>query len=407
MPYTALDTIRQPLLVTKVITALSRFSKLIMKNLKYVGLAFAASLVCVILWFHSLPSHAAQPRVQLQTDLPLSQAVPNETPIQITLQAVDVTGKPLSNAQFQLELFTPAKTPWFTSDFPIVEGTQLLELSAKAVSGKLEFEQVMPIRGNYTLKVQVIPLAGAFEPFEQLLQLSVPERFVKYKNAAILIGILILTGVGSGWIIGEHQIVQDGEIAPQSVRLLLSAVIVVAIAVLLFVNISAEFASAHSHGHTQAAISSSMQHSQDLEMRLSGDQQATVGQLASQTIQVVNAKTGNPEANVAVNAKTTELENDKPIFVYQGRTDDQGKITWNEQFFDGAPHQVIAEATLPNKTTLQVSHKVEVEGIAPPLHVRLISLGYYTGIFVLSLLTGIWLHRRSSRSVSLSLKSNG
>jgi hypothetical protein len=370
-----------------------------MKNLKYVGLACAASLACVILWLHSLPSHASQPSIQLQTEPPLSQAVPDETLARITLQAVDATGQPLSNAQFQLQLFTPAKTPWFTSDFPIVEGTQLLELKGEAPRGKLEFEQVMPIRGNYTLKVEVIPLvAGAFEPFEQLLQLAVPERFVKYRNAAILIGILILTGVGSGLVIGGHQIVQDGEIAPQSVRLLLSAVTVVAIAVLLFVNISAEFASAHNHGHTQAVISPSVQRSQDLEIRLSGDQQATVGQLSNQTIQVVNAKTGNPEANVMVNVKTIALEDNKPIFGYQSRTDEQGKITWQQQFFDGAPHQVVAEVTSPNQAKLQVSHEVEVEGIEPPLYIRLISLGYYTGIFVLSLLAGLGLHRRSSRS---------
>jgi len=373
-----------------------------MKKLQYVGLAFAASLVCVILWFHSLPSQASQSRVELQTEPPLSQVVPDETLTWIRLQAVDSTGQPLSNAQFQLQLFTPAKTPWFTSDFPIVEGTQLLELNAKAPTGKLEFEQLMPIRGSYTLKVQVISLvAGAFEPFEQLLQLSVPERFVKYENAAILVGILIFTGVSSGLVIRGNQTVQDGEIAPQSAKLLLSVVTVVAIAVLLFVNISAEFASAHGHGHTQAASSPSMQRSQDLKIHLSGDQQTTVGQLSNQTIQVINTKTGNPEANVLVNAKTIALEDNKLVFGYQDKTDDQGRITWNEQFFDGAPHQVVAEVTLPNKATLQVSHEVEVEGIAPPLYVRLISLGYYTGIFVLSLLIGIWLHRRSFRSVSL------
>lgn len=372
-----------------------------MKNLKYVGLALAASLICVVLWFHPLPSHATQPSVRLQTEPPLSQAVPDGTPIRVALQAVDAIGQPLSNAQLQLQLITPAKTPWFTSDFPIVEGTQLLELSAEAPSGKLEFEQVMPIRGNYALKVQVAPLvAGAFEPFEQSLQLSVPERFVKYRNAAILIGILIFAGVGSGLIIGGRQIVQAGEIAPQPVRLLLSAATVVAIAVLLFVNISAEFVSAHDHGETQAAMSPSVQRSQDLEIRLSGDQQAIVGQLSSQTVQVINATTGNPEANVIVNAKTIALEDNKQIFGYQGETDNQGKISWNEQFFDGAPHQVVAEIVSASRTVLQVSHEVEVEGIEPPLSVRLISLGYYTGIFVLSLLAGIWFHRRSSRPVS-------
>jgi len=374
-----------------------------MKNLKYVGLSLTASLFCALLWFNLLPSHASAPTIQLQTEPPLSQVIPDEEPVLISLQAVDATGKSLSDAKFQLQLSTPRKTPWFTSDFPIVEGTELLGLEKKSPDGKVEFEQVMPIRGNYTLKVQVTPLAaGTFESFDQSLQLSVPENAVKYRNAAILISILIFAGVISGWIIGGNQTVQEGEIAPQPIRLLLSAATVVAIVVLLSVNISAELASAnHHHEETQISATPSVQRSQDLEIRLSGDRQATVGQLANQTIQVVNAKTGNPEANVVVNAKSIALEDNKQMFAYQSRTNEQGKLAWNEQFFDGAPHQVVAEITRANGTALQVSHEVEVEGIEPPLYIRFISLGYYTGIFVLSLLAGILFHRRSSRSVTL------
>jgi hypothetical protein len=400
--------VRRQLPVTKKFTVLSRLREFVMKNLKYVGLALTASVVCVFLWFHSLPSHASESTVRLQTEPSLSQVVPDEAPVRISLQAVDAAGQPLSDVQFQLQLLTPGKTPWFTSDFPIVEGTKLLELGAKAPDGKVEFEQVMPIRGSYTLKAQVTPLAaGAFESFEQSIQLSVPENTVKYRNAAILIGILILAGVSSGWVIGGDQGVQDGEVAPQSVRLLLSAATVVAIIVLLFVNISAELASAHGSGEThhgsgetQVSATPSVQRSQDLEIRLSGDRQATVGQLANQTIQVVNSKTGSPEANVVVNVKSIALEDNKQMFAYLGKTNDQGKLAWNEQFFDGAPHQVVAEVTPSNGTAFQVSHEIEVEGIAPPLYIRFISLSYYTGIFVLSLLTGIWFHRRSFRCVS-------
>jgi hypothetical protein len=392
--------VRRQLPVTKKFTVLSRLREFVMKNLKYVGLALVASLVCVFLWFNSLPSHASEPTVQLQTEPSLSQVVPDEAPVRISLQAIDATGQPLSDVQFQLQLLTPGKTPWFTSDFPIVEGTKLLELGARSPDGKVKFEQVMPIRGSYTLKAQVTPLtAGAFESFEQSIQLSVPENTVKYRNAAILIGILILAGVSSGWVVGGDQAVQDGEVAPRSIRLLLSAATIVAIAVLLFVNISAELASAEHHGgEMQTSATPSVQQSQDLEIRLSGDRQATVGQLANQTIQVVNSKTVSPEANVVVNVKSIALEDNKQMFAYQGRTNDQGKLAWNEQFFDGAPHQVVAEVTPSNGTALQVSHEIEVEGIEPPLYIRFISLGYYTGIFVLSLLTGIWLHRCSSRS---------
>ncbi|MGV2828670.1 hypothetical protein [Myxosarcina sp. GI1(2024)] len=54
----------------------------------------------------------------------------------------------MTDANLKVGIFTPAKTPWFTSDFPIVEGTELLSLEAIASQGNPEFEQVLPIRGN-------------------------------------------------------------------------------------------------------------------------------------------------------------------------------------------------------------------------------------------------------------------
>jgi hypothetical protein len=388
-----------------------------MKNLKYACLTLLVSSFCVFVWLGILPSQAAQPAVQLHTEPALSSVVPDEAPVRITLQAVDATGKALSDVRFNLQLLTPAKTPWFTSDFPIVEGTTLLEMDVETANGTLEFEQVMPIRGQYALKAQVTPqVSGAFEPFEQSLMLSVPENLVKYKNAAILAGILLVAGFGSGWIVGGDQVVQSDEIAPQNVRFLLSGATMVAIAALLIVNISAELpahsqgeahshSEAHSHGeaHGETAVSSpaSIQRSPNLEIRMSGEQQATVGQLANQSVQVINVKTQQPEAKLAVEVKTVALEDGKQMFAYRGTTDSQGQITWQEQFFDGAPHQVTATIAGSNEAVLQASQDVEVEAIAPPIYIRLISLSYYTGIFVISLLTGIWLHRRSSHQATL------
>jgi hypothetical protein len=395
-----------------------------MKNLKYACLTLLVSSFCVFVWLGILPSQAAQPAVQLHTEPALSSVVPDEAPVRITLQAVDATGKALSDVRFNLQLLTPAKTPWFTSDFPIVEGTTLLEMDVETANGTLEFEQVMPIRGQYALKAQVTPqVSGAFEPFEQSLMLSVPENLVKYKNAAILAGILLVAGFGSGWIVGGDQVAQADEIAPQNVRFLLSGATMVAIAALLIVNISAELpghshgevyghgeahGQAHSHGETAVASPAPIlpspapiQRSPNLEIRMPSEQQATVGQLASQTVQVINLKTQQPEAKLAVEVKTVALEDGKQMFAYRGTTDSKGQITWKEQFFDGAPHQVTATIASSNEAVLQASQDVEVEAIAPPIYIRLISLSYYTGVFVISLLTGIWLHKRSAHQATL------
>ena len=371
-----------------------------MKNLRYGLLALVVGTACVLIGLSDLPAQAMQPSVQLQTEPALNQAVPNESPVQFKLQAVDAQGKALSAVRFDVQLFTPDKSPWFTSDFPMVEGTTLLALETQAADGTLAFAQTLPIRGQYALKAQVSPtVPGAFEPFDQVLSFAVPENAVKYRNAAILAGILMIAGLGSGWIIGGDRAVPPDEVLPQSVRLLLSGMSLVAIAALLFVNISAELHPAHSHGEVQIEPNTVLQSAKAIEIRLSGDQQATVGQLASQTIQVVNPKTGNPAANLAVEIQTVALERQQPVFNYVAKTDSQGEITWKTQFFDGAVHQIVAKVVDPNTPStapLQVSHMVEVEAIEPPLYIRLISLSYCTGLFVLSLLIGRLWHRHTA-----------
>jgi hypothetical protein len=341
-------------------------------------------------------SVASSPTVELQTNPPLEEVIPNQTPATLTLKVLDAQRKPLPDANLSLQLLTPQKTPWLTSDFPIVEATTLLELKANAPAGELSFQQVLPIRGTYELKVHAIPTeAQAFEPFEQRLQFSVPENPVKYRNVAILAVILLSLGLLSGWAIGGKTATKPGEIAPQPVRLLLSGLILVAIAVLLWVNLSAEFASSHDHSsHDHSETPPAVQTSQGIEARLSGDTQATVGHLSTQTLQIKDVTTDKPISDLAFNLKVTALEDRRTMFAYQGVPDAQGEFTWQEQFFDGAPHQITVNIEpqangVSASKPLQVSRQIEVMGIAPPLNVRLISLAYLTAIFVLGLFAGL------------------
>lgn len=403
-----------------------------MRYLKYAGLILAG--IGVVLWMglRTMPAVAAQPAVQMQTEPPYSEIVPGAEPVQFTLQAVDSSGNSLTDATIQAQLLTPAKTPWLSSDFPIVEGTTLLELSADAPTGSLQFQQVMPIRGAYQLNVQVAPnVAGAFQPFEQSLQFSVPENPVKYRNLAVLLGILLVAGFGGGWVIGGNQAIRPGEWVPESVRLLLSAAMLVAIGALLFVNISSGFSSGHSHdsvaghsydqshnqshdhshAHSHAAATENavpaVQQSQGLAVRLSGDASATVGQLATQTVQVMDAATKQPIRDVLLNVQTIALEHNELVFAYQGMPNAEGKLTWQAQFFDGAPHQVSVEIQPQVNSQRQfqpfkIADEVQVEAIAPPLHTRLITLSYFTAMFVLGLLLGLW-RQRSRKLSALSL----
>lgn len=380
-------------------------------------LSFLISTVCLMsLILYGLVgfSQSPQPSVQLTTAPPVSQIFPFEaeattlqSPVQLRLQAADAAGKPLENAHIGLTILTPPKNPWFTTDFPIVEGTKLLDMEAIAPKGELLLQQMLPIRGTYQVSVNVTPIvANAFPPIQQTLTLSVPENWVKYRNFGILSVILLIVGLGGGLVIGGRQPIQPGEIAPVRVRLLLSGATIIAIAALLVVNTSAEIAQSrmsmpmsHMTKSSPQSNNSGIVQSQGLLARLSGDVSATVGIPASLQVQVIDSQTNQPVTDVILNVKATQLEHEWIAFAYEGVPDSTGQLAWQQQFFDGAPHKVEVEVSPQPKATRQfspfrVKRELEVEGVAPPLPVRLTALAYFTGIVVIGLLIGLGLQRR-------------
>ncbi|MBD2560606.1 MULTISPECIES: hypothetical protein [Nostoc] len=375
-----------------------------MKKYRLFGMIGAVCIALSILYSFVGFSQTPPPRVLLSTNPPLERIHPFEagtekpqSPVTLTLQAVDAVGKPLENAKISLQILTPPPTPWLATDFPFIEGTKLLEMDAGAPDGKLEIQQILPIRGNYQLRVNVSPLvANAFAPYEQTLNLNVRENPVKYKYTAVIAAILLSVGLLGGWVIGGQEQLRQGEIAPQSVRLLLSALTVVAIVTLLFINISAEVAEAHGSKHNSSteAIAPSTQKSQGVEVRIEGDKNATVGKLADLALQVKDTATGQPLTDVVLQVKAIALEDNLTVFAYKGIPDQQGKLIWQEQFFDGSPHKVEVEATpKPGSNrqfpSVKVAQSVEVEGIAPPIYIRFIGLFYFTAIVGIGMAIGL------------------
>jgi hypothetical protein len=375
-----------------------------MKKYRIFGVLATCCILLSIVYSFVGVSQTPVSRVILSTNPPIERILPFEAeakkpqnPVTITLQAINTAGKPLENALIGLQIFTSPPNPWLTTDFPIVEGTKLLQMDAVAPDGKLEIQQILPIRGNYQLRVNVSPLiANTFTPYQQTLNLKVRENPVKYKYFVVVAAILLSVGLLGGWVIGGQEKLREGEIAPQSVRLLLSALTVIAIVTLLFINISAEVAEAHGSGHSSSneAIAPSVQKSQGLEVRLEGDKTATVGKVANLGVQVKDATTGQPIKDVVLQVKAIALEHDLTVFTYKGVSNQEGKLIWLEQFFDGSPHKIEVEVTpSPGSNrqfpSVKVAQEIEVEGIAPPIYIRLIGLFYFTAIVGIGMVIGL------------------
>lgn len=380
-------------------------------------------------------SQSPQPSVRMATNPPINQVIPFEAeattalgglavigsgkyqpPVQFTLQAVDAQGQPLENAKIHLQILTPPKNPWFTTDFPIVEGTKLLDIEATAPKGELDFQQLLPQRGTYQLLLNVTPIvANAFAPIQQNLAFTLHENPLKFRYFGILIVILLGVGLGGGWVIGGRQQTQPGEIAPQRVRLLLSGAIILALISLLIVNISAEMTQTEmptsmpqmSNNEASPTANQRIVKSQGLEAQLLGDVSATVGKVANLQVKVTNIQTNQPATDIILNIRTTQLENNWVPFTYRGVPDSAGQLSWQQEFFDGAPHKVEVEVSPQPGTArqfrpFQVSQTIEVEGVAPPLQVRLTSLTYFIGIIVVGLLIGLRLKRLKTRTTALN-----
>jgi hypothetical protein len=379
------------------------------------------------------PAKSAPATVKLTTEPSLDRVVPYEAeaeaaqqPVKLTLQAIDSTGKPLANVRMKVKLMAPDPTPWFTTDFPIVEGTKLLDLQADAPTGQIQLQQMLPIRGNYQLQVTATPLGVAGgEAIQQTLTLSVPENSLKYQNSAVVVLLLAAIGLGGGWVIGAKRVTKAGEIAPQPVRLLLSGATLAAIVALLYVNVSSELSQSgisqpmshpvgtgHEHGgsteHDRNSIPASTITSQGIKLAITGDDSTTVGKTANFQVKAVDPKTDRPVAGT-VNIQTinTEKTDKWTAFGYQGAisqgegfaNDANGQLAWQSGLFDGSKHQVNVEFTPAavagqQGKPIKVAQVVEVEGVAPPLYIRLISLGYMTGIVASAFLVAFWWRRR-------------
>lgn len=374
-----------------------------MKKINRFWLASIVGLVSIFLLSTISYSQSAASTVQLTTNPAIDQLFPYEaetadqTPVQIMLQAVDATGKPLQNAKLDLQIFTPPRNRWMTTDFPLVEGTKLLELSTFAPEGKLQLQQMLPIRGNYQLVVDVTSTTNQFAPFQQKLTLPVQEHGAKYRNFGIVALTVLAAGLAGGWVIGGSQQLRPGEMASQRVRLLLSGAMIVMIAALFVVNLSSVVA--QHHAEEFLATDTLTQQSQGLQLQISGDTEATVGQLAKLTAQLKDSLTNQPLQDVLFKIKVTSLEAGWTALSYQAAPDATGQLTWQQQFFDGAPHKIQVEV-LPQPQSirqfqpLQATQAIEVEAVIPPLTTRLTTLFYWVLFLLAGLAIGFYAQRR-------------
>ena len=149
---------------------------------------------------------AAGPAITFTTEPSVDQIIPDATLTTVKISVLDEQGSPIPNVRIGFDLTAPAVSRFLSSDFPIVEGTDLMKYELVAADGILEFEYLWPIRGSYEIVMSASPTvrsAVQFEPISEARTFRLTENPAELRNVIIFVAILAVFGLVSGLMLGR------------------------------------------------------------------------------------------------------------------------------------------------------------------------------------------------------------
>ncbi|GEM_PF-2146769 len=322
-------------------------------------------------------------QVVVTTDPPPEQIGPDRTLARTTLTVVDASGQPVPGAYLKLHLDAPQGNPVISTDFPIVEGTSLLEYAGVLPQGTLSFDYIYAIRGQYTFQMEAGRDAASLRPMAPF-RMTLRENPDEVRNFLLLVAGLFLFGVLAGAIIA------GGAAAQSAVALLLLGLI-------LFPGM----AQAHSND-PPSDVAPFTQEARNGDLTLVYEMAPGAGKVGSinrLAFRLLDAQ-GQPVPETTFDLVLWHVEDDKPIFATTLFAP-EGVTSLDFQFFDGAEHQVRLSAQSP-AGEVSLARVVEVEGINPPMAVKVKTTIYMLLLVLIGILVGMRLRLARARGRSLA-----
>jgi hypothetical protein len=137
--------------------------------------------------------------IAIATTPALARIRPKTDLARVTVTAL-LHGAPLGQGHITLHLTAPPRTKVISTGLPRVEGTPLLTLGSEFSNGTFTFQYVFPIRGLYTLDLEIAPVpeGPAFPPTRLRQTVRIAEQPVVVRQAWLRIGGLFVLGAVAG-----------------------------------------------------------------------------------------------------------------------------------------------------------------------------------------------------------------
>jgi hypothetical protein len=322
-----------------------------------------AFIVFIAFCFFGSSSWADDINIYFKASPRLELLHPYSDPATLTFLVTGADGKPVAQGRAVIRLDAPERG-WFSTDFPQVEGSRLLDMSLPVRQGRAEWKYLFPIRGEYRLTVEftAIDATKATKTFTLVIR----ENKQKWVFLGIFSLALFTVGVIAGRIFTSSRSSRAEEITAGFVLLLTS----------LMASIDTvpaqEAEGAGKYGWLEIDPAIVGKPSQ-IRWRLAGEVKTS----------------GQP---VLLNLTIAHLEKGKTVFAVE-RLPVEREFAMNFQFADGADYRVTAIGHVTGGRMLRTEQDIAVTGAESPARAMIPAIGFFLVVIALGLAVGRWSRR--------------
>jgi hypothetical protein len=325
-----------------------------------------AFVVLVAFVFFGPHSWADDINIYFKASPRLELLYPYSDPATFTLLVTGADGKPVAHGRVAIRLDAPERGRFFSTDFPLVEGSRLLDMSLPLRQGRAEWKYLFPIRGEYHLTVEFTAIDGkkAIKNFPLAIRES--------KRKWVFLGIFSVALFALGVLAG--RIFTSSRLSPSGLVLLLGSLI-----------------SALDPVTAQETEKSGQFGWLEID-------HATVGEPSGVRWRLAGANPGSQP--VLLNLTIAHVEKGKTVFAIE-RLPVEREFAMNFHFTDGAEYRVTAIGYVTGERMLRTEKNIAVAGVEPPARAMIPAIGFFLAVIAVGLATGRW-SRRAAKAANIT-----
>jgi hypothetical protein len=274
----------------------------------------------------------------------------------LSLLVTSADGRPVDQGSVNIRLEAPRAGRFFSTDYPLVEGTVLSELQLPLRQGRANWKQLLPIRGEYRLTVDVTGADGV--KASRVFTLVVRENRTKWLALGAFSSGLLVLGFVAGRVFTGSRV----SAAASTVALLLLT----------------------GSGH----VASAQQKASSAVLEI---EPATVGKVSELRWK---APTSGGAGTTTLSLTISHLEKQKVVFAVEKIPVD-GVWSMKFHFPDAGEYRVTAIGNIPGSAPARREYGISVAGVEPPPRAMAGALVFFVGLIA----AGLYIGRRSKLRV--------